>query len=82
MENDAGGLHAAVEAGPNRVKRQKPVLKHIAGWASASAILFQPQTHADINFIFSLADLAKENQHALRAKNQLDNCPYEVVSIT
>jgi hypothetical protein len=26
------------------------------------------QTSADINFTFSLADLAKEKQHALRAK--------------
>jgi hypothetical protein len=29
----------------------------------------RPQTSADINFTFSLADLAKEKQHALRAKN-------------
>jgi hypothetical protein len=38
------------------------------------------QTSADINLNFSLADLAKEKQHALRAKNQLDDCPFEVVS--
>ena len=36
-------------------------------------------TRADIKFIFSLADLAKEKQHALRAKNHLYDYPYGVV---
>jgi hypothetical protein len=32
------------------------------------------------NLDFSLAEPAKEKWHALRAKKQIDDCPYEVVS--
>jgi len=64
----------------------QPSLSFLKGFFSPGPLFFfnrrLSQTSADINLIFYLADPAKEKQHALRAKNKLDNCPYEAVSRT